>query len=116
MANHKTPGADGVPAELLKYSGPRSIQILLLLSTLIHDRECIPQEGRHAGAGAQTRGPYKLRQLPGPDPAPCYQQIIQQPAVAAGEPACRANRSPVILSVSGKSKGLPMSKGLPLCS
>jgi hypothetical protein len=46
MANHKALGADGLPIELLKYSGPSGLQILLLLFNLIHDRECIPQGWR----------------------------------------------------------------------
>jgi hypothetical protein len=31
MANHKAPGTDGLPTELLKYSDPSGLQILLLL-------------------------------------------------------------------------------------
>jgi hypothetical protein len=46
MANHNAPGADGLPTELLKCSGPSGLQILLLLFNLIHDRECIPQGWR----------------------------------------------------------------------
>jgi hypothetical protein len=33
-------------------------------------------EGRHAGVGAEIRGPYELNQLPGPAPAPCSQQLF----------------------------------------
>jgi hypothetical protein len=38
MANHKAPGADGLPTELLKNSDPSGLQILLLLFNLILDR------------------------------------------------------------------------------
>jgi hypothetical protein len=46
MANHKTPGADGVPAELLKYCGPQGKELLVRLCNLIHDRECILRSWR----------------------------------------------------------------------
>jgi hypothetical protein len=46
MGDHKAVGADGLPTELLKYSGPGGLQVLLLLFNLIHDCECIPQGWR----------------------------------------------------------------------
>jgi hypothetical protein len=46
MANHKAPGADGVPAELLKYCGPHGKQLLLLFCNLIHESECNPRGWR----------------------------------------------------------------------
>jgi hypothetical protein len=49
-------------------------------------------KGGHAGVRAQVWGPHRLRQLPGPDPAHCSPQAIQQPPVSTAEPACRAQR------------------------
>jgi hypothetical protein len=46
MANHKGPGADEVPAEVLKYCGPQGKELLLLLCNLVHDRKCIPRGWR----------------------------------------------------------------------
>jgi hypothetical protein len=48
MANHKAPGADGIPAELLKYCGPQGRELLLLLCNLIHNPVCI-QHGWREG-------------------------------------------------------------------
>ena len=46
MANHKAPGGDGLPTELLKYCGTRGKEILLMLFNLIHEKECIPHAWR----------------------------------------------------------------------
>jgi hypothetical protein len=46
MATYKAPGADGVPAELLKYCSPQGRELLLCLCNLIQDRECIPHGWR----------------------------------------------------------------------
>jgi hypothetical protein len=46
MANHKAPGQDGLPTELLKYCGAAGMKALLLLFNLVHDRECIPRGWR----------------------------------------------------------------------
>jgi hypothetical protein len=46
MANHKAPEADGVPTELLKYCGPQGREPLLILCSLVHDRDCIPHGWR----------------------------------------------------------------------
>jgi hypothetical protein len=100
MANHKAPGADGLPTELLKYSGPSSLQILRLLCNLIYDRECIPQGWREGTLvpAAKSGDLTNCANYRGLNPTPCYQQTLQPPEVATGEPACRAQRSPIRFS------------------
>ena len=44
--NHKAPGADNIPAELLKYGGNKIINATHNLITLIWDQEQIPYEWR----------------------------------------------------------------------
>jgi hypothetical protein len=56
MANHKAPGADGLPTELLKYSVRSGVQILLLLFNLIH-ANALPKGG---GKARWCRHPNKV--------------------------------------------------------